>query len=359
MLNKLSAYLVIILLALACINYKCYSQDTTNPKQCISYDELFKTINHGKSGCIIKTSRIEEFSLTETSLISIYLPGAPDAGYKVVIKISGLKKGPQDDTSYASGSMLGYITKGCAKFDDEYLSFVNTSCSFYSTSIEDVKDVVSSGITKSIDEKYVIEGGLVDVYSKMCGKIKPPVIVKKPALYLYPEQTMNIKVNLALNGVLTFTEPLYNNQWNVSAAPDGKIDNKYDYLFYEAKLNKIELPDEGWVVEYSKLEQWFDKELPLLGLNSKETEQCREYWINNLKSAGYYEIRLLDNNFLNDNMKITVTPEPQTVIRLDFYFKPLNEKSCLKEPVIKRAERKGFTVIEWGGINGAEGFVIP
>jgi len=359
MLNKLQGYLIIILLTIAFINHNSFSQDTSNVKQCVSYDELFNTLNDGKSGCIIKTSRIEEFSLTERSLISVYLLMAPDTGYKVAIKITGLKKGPQDETSYSAGSMLGYITKGCAKFNDEYSGFVNTSCSFYTNSMEDVKEVVQSGITKSIDEKYVIEGDLVDVYSKMCSKIKPPVIVKKPALYLYPEQTMNIGVNLTVNGAVTFTEPLYNSGWNVTAAPDGKIDNKYDYLFYEAKLNKIELPDEGWVVEYGKLESWFDKTLPLLGLNPKETKQCREYWVNNLKKANYYEIRLLDNNFLNDNMKITITPEPQTIVRLDFYFNPVNEKSFLKEPIIKTNERKGFTVIEWGGINGAEGFVTP
>ena len=359
MFNKLSGYLIIIFLALTCVNYKCYSQDTINPKQCASYDELFKSINDGKSCCIAKTSRIEEFSLTERSSITIYALGAPDTGYKVAIKITGFKKGPQDDTSYASGSMLGYITKGCSKFGDEYSGFVNTSCSFYTTSIKDVKEVVQSGITKSIDENYVIEGSLVDVYSKMCNKIKPPVIVKKPALYLYPEQTTDIKVKLDVNGAITFTEPLYNSGWNVTVSPDGRIDDKYDYLFYEAKLNKIELPDEGWVVEYGKLGKWFENILPELGLNSKETEQFKEYWANNLKKSNYYEIRLLDNNFLNDNMKISVTPEPQTIIRLDFYFKPLIEKSYLKEPVIKTSERKGFTVVEWGGINGANGFVAP
>ena len=276
-------------------------------------------------------------------------------GYKVEIKILGLKKGPEDDTTVAFNiSMLGFIIKDCTKFGDEYEKFNNSSCSFYTSSLDDVKEVVVKGITKSIDENYLIEGDLVDVYAKMCSKVKPPHVVKKPALYLYPEQTMNVKVNVTVNGTLTYTEPAYNNGWDVTATPDGMIDNKYDYLFYEADLKNLELPDEGWVVEYSNLEKWFDGNLPKLGLNTKEAKQFKEYWLKDLKQANYYEIKLLGNNFLNDNMKLAISPEPQTVIRLNFYFMPLNDRVNIKEPQTTAAERKGFTVVEWGGINGSK-----
>ena len=49
-------------------------------------------------------------------------------------------------------------------------------------------------------------------------------------------------------------------------------------------------------------------------------------------------------------MKLDVNPKPDTEIRLIFYFKPLDEKIDLPEPVFEKKERKGFTVVEWGGV---------
>ena len=145
----------------------------------------------------------------------------------------------------------------------------------------------------------------------------------------------------------------------MNASPEGLIDNKYDYLFYEVQLNKIDLPDEGWVVKYDKLENWFDEELIEFGLNQKEKAQFKEYWLKDLKQSSYYEIKLLDEKFLSENMNLIITPEPQTIIRLNFYFKPLNEIITLKEPEIIKKERKGFTVVEWGGINEGDNVLIP
>jgi hypothetical protein len=38
------------------------------------------------------------------------------------------------------------------------------------------------------------------------------------------------------------------------------------------------------------------------------------------------------------------------MIRLEFYFKPIKSNMKLQEPVITTPERKGFTVVEWGGV---------
>ena len=92
--------------------------------------------------------------------------------------------------------------------------------------------------------------------------------IKKPAIYIYPEENSHINVKLDINGKIVNDIPKYEKDgWNVFVTKEGLIENKYDYLFYEAKLNKIKLPEEGWVVEYSDLEGWFDKNLITLGLN--------------------------------------------------------------------------------------------
>ena len=179
----------------------------------------------------------------------------------------------------------------------------------------------------------------------------PPTIVKKPAIYLYPQKETKVKVKVDVNGEITKSIPQYGDGWEVSASPKGRIDGKYDYLFYEARLNCLpQLPEEGWVVAYDELNKWFDKNLTALGLNGKEAGDFKEYWIKNLKPAKYYVIKILDRNFIDENLKLQVSPMPQTVIRLMLYFKPTDHFDILKAPKPQKIVRVGLTVVEWGGI---------
>ncbi len=173
---------------------------------------------------------------------------------------------------------------------------------------------------------------------------------EKPVIYLYPQEDSFINVTLNINGKITQSEPGYGNGWQVFATKEGIINGKYDYLFWEANLNKLDLPDEGWIVKYEDLKNWFDENLSALGLNEKEKRQFMEYWLGRLPKSEYYEIRLLSDEFMKQNMDLCVSPEPDTVIRLTFYFTPLSEKINLPAPKIETPERKGFTVVEWGGI---------
>ncbi len=322
-----------------------------------NYDSLYNAVKSGVPASIYKTSYMNEFSLVEKSLITVY--PETNGEYKVDITVQSLTKGNNSD-SYDRNSVLGFITSGCKTFGSKYNKFNNTSCSFYAVSPEDAMEAAKNGISQLIEDKYIIEGTLVDVYKKICVTDKPePTPVKKPAVYLYPVESMDISVQLKVNGSLTFTDPDYNTGWNVNVSPEGTINNKNDYLFYEADLNKIELPDEGWVVEYGNLKTWFDEYLPKLGLNSKEKEQFEDYWLSKLRKAKYYDIRLLSDKFLSENMDLLIKPKPETILRLNFYFKPLSSKIELNVPEIKEVIRNRFTVIEWGGINGGDLKIIP
>ena len=87
-----------------------------------------------------------------------------------------------------------------------------------------------------------------------------------------------------------------------------------------------------------------------LGLNEKEIAQFNEFWIPRLSESDLYEIKLIENNFLVENMDLIIEPKPDTLIRRIFYFKSINDKIELKEPTIETPDRKGFTVVEWGGL---------
>jgi hypothetical protein len=183
----------------------------------------------------------------------------------------------------------------------------------------------------------------------------------KPAIYLYPQEDTYIWVDLAIDGQFTQTIPSYDDGWYVLAKPDGTLfdmrdgydqDKFYDYLFWEAEtdLGKLELPDQGWIVAKGDLEGWFSANLPLLGLNEKEKAQFMEYWLERLSESAYYELKLLSSEFLAEHATLIITPQPDTLIRVIFSFRPMDEPKALEAPEIETPQREGFVVLEWGGI---------
>ncbi len=181
----------------------------------------------------------------------------------------------------------------------------------------------------------------------------------KPAIYLYPEEDTYITVKLDIDGEITTTIPSYNDGWRVFATKEGIITNeddgeRYDYLFWEADPNVVVLPDTGWVVAQGDLEKWFDEYLAKFGLNKKEKTQFMEYWLAQLRGEGYYEIKLLSRAFLDEHAGLIITPQPDTLIRIIFHFRlldePMDESELLAAPVIATPKREGFVVVEWGGI---------
>ncbi|MFX0028015.1 MAG: hypothetical protein ACFE8B_02305 [Candidatus Hermodarchaeota archaeon] len=175
------------------------------------------------------------------------------------------------------------------------------------------------------------------------------LIAYKPAIYLYPQETSNIKVSLSINGEITVSEPEYNNGWDVVVEPGGKIESRYDYLFYEARLNYLETPEEGWCVEYEHLELWMNNTLKELGLNEKESKEFKVFWLDFIPIANYYEIKLLSKEYLDLNMGLIIDPKPETIIRVMLTFSPYQNAVEKDTPLINTPIRSGFTVVEWGG----------
>lgn len=177
----------------------------------------------------------------------------------------------------------------------------------------------------------------------------------KPVIYLYPqkETQVNVSVNPA-NGI-SVSIPAYQNGWNVTAKPDGTIINsvdneEYPYLFWESSKYNIDPIKEGFVVSKNDLSDFFMDKLSLLGLNSKEIDDFLEYWIPVLHEGNYYAITFYSKESIDKMAPLTISPQPDTVIRVFFDSKPLDTPILLREQTLVPAFRKGFTVIEWGGM---------
>ncbi|MDD5019640.1 MAG: hypothetical protein PHH75_04805 [Candidatus Omnitrophica bacterium] len=177
-------------------------------------------------------------------------------------------------------------------------------------------------------------------------------VLEKPVIYLYPETDAHVYVVLDVNGAIFKSAPAYGTGWHVFVTKKGTIDNAYDYLFYEAVFDQPPVLVPGsWVVKTEDLQPWLDENLLKFGLSILEAQAFKEYWLNRLTAAPYYEIGLVDRTFLDENATLVIMPRPRTVIRLMFYFIPLQEARPFVAPVVAPPPaREGFTVVEWGGI---------
>lgn len=183
----------------------------------------------------------------------------------------------------------------------------------------------------------------------------PPVECGKPVIYLYPEQTQDVSVKVEPQGGFSYTDPEYGNGWFVRATPEGELTElssgkTYPYLFWEGRGGIYETPKRGFVVSQAEVESFLDDSLAQLGLNAQETADFKEFWLPRMQSAPYYFIAFLGNVAMDELAPLTVEPKPDTVIRVLMDFTPLEQPIEVQGYELRSPARKGFTVVEWGGV---------
>ncbi len=181
------------------------------------------------------------------------------------------------------------------------------------------------------------------------------LVLKKPIIYLYPEKTMNISVNLNISeGKFTAVYPKFNgeeNTWNVEGNPNGdiKIKNRmYPYLYYECDSYFAQETNEGFIVEDKNAIDFLEEKLKFLGLNDKEMADFITFWLPTLL-ANKLSVCTFQTEKFFEHIKLNVTPKPDTLIRIFLSIKKIDCPIEIKEQKLEHIERKGFTVVEWGG----------
>jgi len=178
----------------------------------------------------------------------------------------------------------------------------------------------------------------------------------KPVIYLYPQKTTDVSVKVAPSGGFSKTEPAYNDGWNVAATPNGQLTEiatgaAYPYLFWEGRSQTVyPETDRGFVVAQAEVHGFLVEKLAKLGLNEKETADFVEFWEPRMQGAPYYFVTFLGKREMDQLAPLTVSPKPDTIIRLLMDFRPLQQPIEVKGYDIRTPERKGFTVVEWGGV---------
>ena len=178
----------------------------------------------------------------------------------------------------------------------------------------------------------------------------------KPVIYLYPEKREDITVTMDLNGSFVCTYPKYNNGWSVTADPDGTVycgGEEYSYLYWDAELDGEWDLSKGFVVKGEDTADFLREKLSFMGLTPREYNEFIVYWLPQLEKNPYNLITFQTDAYENA-AKLNISPEPDSILRIFMVYVPLEEYAEVPEQELEAFERKGFTVIEWGGASAQQ-----
>ncbi|CAM3660776.1 hypothetical protein FLGE108171_09045 [Flavobacterium gelidilacus] len=209
----------------------------------------------------------------------------------------------------------------------------------------------------SISQRILIENQKVIDISLKKNPENKNIIFKKPVIYLYPKEKTEITLTLDFKGKLLTTFPKYDKNWKVIAEPNGQLfDTKtkrnYSSLFWDGDTSfepEHYQYENGFVVEKDKLTDFLIEKLEYIGLNTTETNEFVQFWLPILEQNNYNFIHFLVNDACNEVSVNKVNPKPETSIRVYMEFYGLETTTRIKEQILPTIERKGFTLVEWGG----------
>ena len=175
---------------------------------------------------------------------------------------------------------------------------------------------------------------------------------EKPVIYLYPETETRVTVKLDLSGELTCTYPAYDGGWVVTAAPDGTLTDEhgrtYNYLYWEGEVANGFDFSKGFCVAGSDTAAFLEDALDRLGLTRREANEFLVYWLPRMQDNPYNLIAFQQEAY-TQSAKLTVSPQPDSVLRVFMAWKPLARPVDIPAQTLPGFERRGFTLVEWGG----------
>lgn len=175
-------------------------------------------------------------------------------------------------------------------------------------------------------------------------------MVEKPNIYLYPAENIDLCIDLEFpqDGRIVESVPDYLDGWCVSVDPSGKIDNAYDFLFYESVQPDVWQYDKGWCVKRESLKTFFESNMANCNFSEKEINDFTDYWIPLLKEYEYYSVFPQFTGRIDQVIHLNFSVQPDNVFRLFYGLQGASEYKDLPEPQIEKINRNGFAVVEWG-----------
>jgi hypothetical protein len=262
------------------------------------------------------------------------------------INISGVISDNKNQT--ISGVVISNLTKREAYYSDSLGNYkINVAKN-------DFINFSKSGFNSQKIE--VTDQSILDIVLKE-PTASDEIMIKKPVIYLYPTVKTDITINVDFKGELLTTFPKYDKNWTVTAYPDGRIFDKktnrfYASLFWDGNKNFANEHYQyktGFVVVRNNLTNFLIEKLEFMGLNNIETNEFIQFWLPLLEKNETNFIHFYVNLDYDIISKNNVIPKPDTSIRIFMEFYSLDKTINLPEQILPKTERKGFTLVEWGG----------
>ena len=137
-----------------------------------------------------------------------------------------------------------------------------------------------------------------------CHDLNDDMVVKKPVLYLYPEEDMNVKVTFENKNTLLSTYPKYKDEWNVFVKKDGTLIDKngreYYALYWDENINHKEKFKTGFYVKSKNSIKFLEEKLFEMGFTDKEANEFIMYWLPIMEHGGD---NLVHFHFTEDRQK--------------------------------------------------------
>lgn len=181
------------------------------------------------------------------------------------------------------------------------------------------------------------------------------VVVKKPIVYFYPEEEMDLTVKFPNEDRLLTTYPKYNDGWNIHLNKDGTFttgdsDREYYAIYFDAISNYECKFDEGFYVTKDNAISFIEEKMDYIGFNNHEANEFMMYWLpileNNERSLVYFE----QTEERNGESPLEFSINPDILIRTIIHIKKVDEEVNIPEQQLTHYERNGFVVTEWGGV---------
>lgn len=313
-------------------------------------------------------SLLSLFILSTSTLFAGIIPdkSLPLSSHKIV------KEYPQDDLEPGTCKILGHVYYGHSKdnplenvlvsaLDKE--NFDHTDSKGYYEFIMNTEDTSLFAFKSQLSEHviwnelfksryvYEIDFYLVDDYENM--------IMDKPVIYLYSNERQDVDIEIVPNGEFTFTYPKYNDSWQVNVSNNVlTCENRtYPYLFWEATTNNLDYDKNervyGKLIKTVQALAYLESSLTTLGLNYQEKADFITYWMPRIQQKEYAFIQfMIDEDYESNISSMTVSPAPNSMRRIFMLFTLYDKKPIhgnYEEQELPSFERKGFTLIEWGG----------
>jgi hypothetical protein len=180
----------------------------------------------------------------------------------------------------------------------------------------------------------------------------PQAECAKPVIYLYPETTMPISVSV--DALVTKSEPAYDGGWHVQATPQGELTNNgdtYTSLFWDGYgYGVYPRITEGVIVPTQDALGTMEAQLRDMGFNDTEVADFSTYWAAYMPSKPYTRITWFTTEEMEKLAKLTIDPQPDTLIRAFVDFEGLKAPYAIPVQKLPHYRRDGYVVTEWGGL---------